>query len=62
MRDFEDWKRDQLKNIKVRAAYSALGEEFAQARKKIAAQKKKRVPVCATSTKKAPTLDRAKRK
>ena len=39
----EDWKREKLKNIKFRAAYNALAEEFALAEKKIKARKKKRV-------------------
>jgi hypothetical protein len=54
MRDIEDWKREQLKNIKFRAAYNALAEEFALAEKKIKARKKKRVPAYATSLKPVP--------
>jgi hypothetical protein len=36
----DDWKREQLKDIKFRAAYNALAEEFARAAKKIKAKRK----------------------
>jgi hypothetical protein len=58
MRDIEDWKREQLKNIKDRAAYNALAEEFARAEKKIKARKKKRAPACAASVKPVPGRDK----
>jgi hypothetical protein len=54
------WKHEKLKNIKIRAAYNALAEEFALAEKKIKARKKKRAPACATSLKSVPP--RGKRK
>ena len=50
----EAWKREQFKNIKIRAAYNALAEEFARAEKKIKARKKQRAPTCATSLKPVP--------
>ena len=58
---FNNWKREQLKNIKIRAAYNALAEEFARAEKKIKARKKKRTPACATSLKPVPSHGRLKR-
>jgi hypothetical protein len=42
MRSFEDFKRKQFRNIKIRAAYNRLAEEFARAEKKIKARKKKK--------------------
>ncbi|GAA0567275.1 hypothetical protein [Rhizomicrobium electricum] len=36
----DDWKREKLRDIKVRAVYNALGEEFARAAKKIKAKRK----------------------
>jgi len=55
------WKREQFKNIKFRAAYNALAEEFARAEKKIKARKKKRAPACATSLKPVPQRGNLKR-
>lgn len=40
MRSFEAFKRKQLKDPKIKAAYDALEEEFAAASKKIEARKK----------------------
>jgi hypothetical protein len=51
---FDIWKREKLKDIKFRAAYNALAEEFSLAEKKIKARKKKRAPDCATSLKPVP--------
>ena len=52
MRSVEDWKREQFKNIKIRAAYNRLAEEFARAEKKIKARKKnKPAPLRAISPK-----------
>jgi hypothetical protein len=47
----DDWKREKLKDIKVRAAYNALGEEFARAAKKIKAKRK--LPSAGLSTTKS---------
>ena len=55
------WKREQFKNIKFRAAYNALAEEFARAEKKIKARKKKRAPACATSLKPVPPRGKLKK-
>ena len=57
----DTWKREQLKNIKIRAAYNALAEEFALAEKKIKARKKKRAPTCATSLNPVPPRGKRKR-
>lgn len=57
---FDNWKREQRKNIKFRAAYNALAEEFELAEKKIKARKKPRAPACTTSLK--PVPPRGKRK
>lgn len=38
---FADWEREQMKDIKFRAAYNALAEEFARAKKKIRARRAK---------------------
>jgi hypothetical protein len=51
MLSFDDWKREKLKDIKVRAAYNALAEEFARAAKKIKAKRK--LPSAGLSTNKS---------
>jgi len=40
---FDAFKREQFKNIKIRAANNALAEEFALAEKRIKARKRKKL-------------------